>query len=185
MNKHSYIDIEKVRDFRDKKEWGDIWNDLNYKYKIINVYDDDEESMTYLCDALYSDYEKGIANYEAYLEHNMDARIMMELRKSAVLWFSEEFNSFYMEHNICNTVDEIKKIRIKYIKPLCDDYKDLDWQLFYLIHYSLGKKAEGFLIDYESCFADGNWKNQTNPDDYVESFVDAHMLGYNNETLVV
>ena len=178
MREHSYINLHKLRDFRSNKTWGDVWNDLNYTYKIINVYDDDEESMTYLCNALYQDYEMQLANYEAYIEKGIDARILMELRKSAVLWWDESFNSFYAEHKYCETVEDIKQVRIKYLKPLCDDYQDLEWQLFYLVHYNVGKKAKDFLLNFESCFADGDSRLQTNPDDYAEDFVEAHMRGY-------
>lgn len=58
---------------------------MESKYKITNVAQyDDEDALYAICEALYDDYTNKMANYESYVEVGMNARIMMELRKSVV-----------------------------------------------------------------------------------------------------
>lgn len=42
----------------------------------------------------------------------------------------------------------------------------------------LGKKARDFIFDFESCFEDSDFRKQTNPEDYKNSFIEAHMRGF-------
>ena len=39
-------------------------------------------------------------------------------------------------------------------------------------------KAKGIVIDYESCFGDGDYRKHGNIVRYKEEFLDAHMIGY-------
>lgn len=84
-NKHKYIDPKLVKKFTKKKTLNKVIKDLVEKYKITNIYDDEIGRCCWLiANALYNDYIIGRANYEAYIEVGMDARMLMELRKSAV-----------------------------------------------------------------------------------------------------
>ena len=106
MSLHEYINVSKLFDFSSKKTIDSIYYDLENVYKITNVMKyDDEDALYVICEALYRDYANRLANYESYLEFGMNARIMMELRKSAVFPVGERYLDFFREHNSCETVD--------------------------------------------------------------------------------
>ena len=173
---HSYINFSRLKDFNKSKDFGDIWDDVQYRYEVRNIIDD--EGRYYIIQALYDDYRLQRANYEAYIEKGMDARVLMELRKSAILLLADKYNDFYTGHSECTTVDDIRQYRANYLKFLNIDYADLNWQYYYLVKYNLRGKAKDFLFDYEDCFDDGDPQKLTTPDDYSRDFVDAHLLGY-------
>ena len=172
---HKYIDTTKLRDYSKRKTFNKVKSDIVEKYKITNIDDDyDQESLYYICKALYDDYTLQRANYEAYIEKGMNARMMMELRKSAVIPMSEELFDFYDMHKTCETVEDVKELRTKYFKFLCDDYIDANWQYDILVLSFLKRKHKGFYFDLEECFADGDPSKQTGPEDYKRDFVEAH-----------
>ena len=172
---HKYIDITRFHDFKKNKSFDDILTDVEDKYKISNICNDGGESLYYIADALYFDYKNQTANYEAYIEKGMDARVLMELRKSAIIPLDTDLYDFHTEHCSCSTISEIKEHRIKWLKNFNSDYQDLDWQYYFLIRHTLRKKSIGFIFDFEECYADGDYRLQTNPDDYVRGFVQAHL----------
>ncbi len=173
-----HINIDKLWDFKEKKDFDSVWDDIVDKYKITNIWDDDDgESVYWIVEALHDDYKLERANYEAYIEVGMDARVLMELRKSAVLHVEEKLYDFYRLHDNCKTVMDIKRHRKNYLKFLCDDYMDANWQYYYMMKHYLGYKGKDFYFDFEECYVDGNWRLQTNPDNYEQEFVDAHMYG--------
>lgn len=141
MGSHTYIDLAKLYDFSEDLTFDDVSADFG-KYHIHNIagettyemdFDFDyEEYRYYLEEALWDDYKTRRINYRAYLEDGMDARIMMELRKSALLRI-DDCPSFYSKHSECETVDDIKSLRLKYLKSLSEDYEEFDWQLYMLI----------------------------------------------------
>lgn len=172
---HKYIDTSKLRNFSKKKTFKSIYKDIEERYKITNICDDDGESLYYLCATLLEDYNMKRANYESYIEVGMNARFMMELRRNAILIMGEGLEDFYEKHRYCETLEDIKNLRIEYLKHANEEYIDLNWQYYYVVKINLGrKKTEGFIFDFESCYADGNWRKQTNPQDYETEFRRVH-----------
>ena len=116
---HSYINPSLVKDFSKKKEFTDVCNDIENKYKITNILDDDGESAYYLAEVLFDDYEVKRCNYEAYIEEGMDARMLMELRKSAVFFIADGDDTyFYTGLKDCNTWQEVRQFRINFFKRI-------------------------------------------------------------------
>ena len=172
---HKYIDTSKLRDFKKRKTYEMVEEDVRVKYGITNIEDDfEEEALYYICNALYEDYITQRANYEAYIEKGMNARMLMELRKSAVIPKAENLYDFYEMHHSCNNWQDVKGLRAEYFKFLNEDYADLNWQYYILVCTYLGYKAKDFYFDYEECYADGDPSKQTGPEDYKRDFVEAH-----------
>lgn len=171
---HNYIDCNKLKDFSKKKSFDDVVEDVSVKYKITNILEDEpfNEYLYGICEALFVDYDREIANYEAYIEPNMNARMLMELRRNAIIKVDQEFYFFYRDHCTCETIEDIRNLRIDFIKRFNEDYKDLNWQYYLLMKQLLGKKGEGFCFDFEECYADGDYRLQTNPNDYRRDFVE-------------
>lgn len=167
---HNYIDIKKLKDFSKKKDLDDVIDDIVEKYKITNIADDDGESVVYIAEALYDDYDLEMANYEAYIEEGMDARLLIELRKSACLRMSTDNYDFYTGHKNLNTAKEVDEYRTKYMQTFNKDYVGLNWQYWIVIRRFWGAKANYFNVDYESCFADGDYRKQTTVEQYKEQF---------------
>lgn len=171
---HNYIDVTKLRDFSKKKTVKSIYNDLTKKYKLTNILEADEDyDYAYiLAEALFDDYEMQLANYEAYIEKEMNARLFMELRKSAVLNINPSEFYFYTDHNKLDTVEVVKKFRDDYIKSKIPDYTGLDWQYYMVLIYTLRSKIKYFSFDYESCFADGDYTKEGSIESYRESILE-------------
>lgn len=169
------IDTKKLRDFSEYIDFDIVENDIRKVYNIQNICDDEDESLTYIINELIADYDLGRANYRAYIEKDMDARMLMEVRKSAVIPMSEELYDFYDGHKPCKTPAEVKEFRRKYLKFLTSDYEDLNWQYYLLIKHYLRSASKGFVFDFESCFADGDWRKQSHPEDYEDDFIQAHL----------
>lgn len=173
-----HINIGKLHDYSKKKTYEDVLNDIVYKYQITNILqDDDNEALSCIVEQLYDDYFLERANYEAYIEKGMDARVFMELRKSATILMDKSLYDFYRLHDNCKTVLDIKKHRCKYLKFLNDDYVDADWQYYYLMITGLGYKKTDFRFDFEDCYADGNPDLMYTPDKYKHEFYEAFMFG--------
>ena len=171
---HKYIDINKIYDFSKKKTFDDVISDIK-KHKICNI-DEDEESIYYISLELYNDYILQRANYESYIEEGMDARIMMELRKSAILPLEKSAReNFYKSHQSCKTIEEIKNIRKSIICVANKDYEDLDWQLYYILKKLWGNKGKDLYLDFEGCFEDGEPNLTKGPDEYQQEFIEAHL----------
>lgn len=174
---HSYINPALVKNFSKKKTMESVLDDVLNKYKITNILDDEDgEASWYICKALYDDYEIGRANYEAYIEEGMNARMLMELRKSAVFFVSEDGNKyFYTGLGVCETWQEVREFRKKYFQQYNEDYQELDWQYYYLVKTVCGKFSKDFYFDYEACFADGDWRKETKVEDYELGWFNAHV----------
>lgn len=180
MLKHNYINPAKTYDFSKHKTFKKIYNDIEKTYNIQNIFECDDDNALYeIADALHEDYIKHRANYEGYIEHNMDARVLMELRKSAIVHMGKDLYYFYGAHNNCEAVKDIKQVRIDVVKRVEPDYRDLDWQYFELVRmlYS-NEELEGFRFNYEDCFQDRDLSKQNGPADYLEDWLDAHMEGF-------
>ena len=173
---HKYIDINLVRDFSKNFVIEDIILDLKDNYKITNIMDD--ESIVYLSEALFDDYQLKRANYKSYIEWGMDARLLMELRKSAILPANLEFESnFYTDLASLNTWREVRKYRETYFQRINGEYTEtIAWHYYYLAMFHLGRnKNKGLFYDYESCFADGDYRKQTYIEDYRTGFYNCHV----------
>lgn len=177
---HKYIDYDILRDRSKPKTIDDVCDDLTNKYKITNIADDDGYSLSILATALMKDYECRFSNYEGYAEEGMNARMLMELRKSAILPFDEHSRDFYRKHGECETVEEVKCLRILEFKKYDGVYYDRNWEYFFLIKQLLKKQANGIIFDFEECYADGDWSKQTNSDMYIEDFKKDFIRCYNS-----
>lgn len=171
---HSYIDFSLVRDFSKKKKFADVYNDLKSEYRVTNVLNDD--ALHCIAKALYKDYRIQRCNYESYIEDGMDARLLMELRKSSVFYVGEGSDTyFYTGLKDCNTWQEVRQFRINFFGKVFPGYEELNWQYYYLVIKLCGKYAVDFIFDSESCFEDGDWRKQTKVEDYKIEFFNAHM----------
>lgn len=171
MSKHKYIDLNTLKVFNNKDiKRKDVKNDIK-KHHITGFANDNGESLIFIADALYSDYITRRANYEAYIESGLTARMLMELRLNAILPFDGECIGYYAEHNTAETPQDVINIRIKYCRRyLTPFYNNEGWRNFYLLKEVWGSRAAGVVIDYEPCFIDA--KYHTNKTEY-EYFNDA------------
>lgn len=178
---HKYIDIDKFRDFTRDLTVDDVIRDIRDKYKITNINDDDGESLWYICKALYDDFRLKRVNYMAFIEKDMDARMLMELRRSAVIQYTTDPLSldYYRSFRKCETPDDVIKNRTKIISYYNEDYEDLDWQYYFLCMYTFRpEQKKNFEFNYESCFADGYYTEAIGREYYKEQFIQAHLPQY-------
>lgn len=135
----------------ESEDASDIYVDL-LKSNIKNVSCD--EVYVDLTTVLYEDYIKYRVNYKSYWRNDTNLRVLMELRKSALLNVGLP-DEFYLAHNTVNTVEEIKHLRIKYLAPNFVDYADEDWQYYVVLKFSTTREQqEELAFDYEHFFAD-------------------------------
>ena len=169
---HSYINPSLVKDFTSKYCIGQYAN-LIRSYKLTNINGD--EAFNELCHILYADYLYGRANIMGYAEKGMNLRMLAELRKSAVLDVAPDTYYFYTDLAQFNTWKEVRNYRMRFFQRFNQDYLELGWQYYYLVKYMLNKKAENFVFDFESLFADGNPAMQTNIEHYHIGMLNAHV----------
>lgn len=167
---HKYIDYNKVRDFSKEKCWDDVYDDILENYRVTNICDDDYESATILANVLYYDYENKMVNYEAYIEKGMNARMLAELRNSALILLDKNSMDYYKGHNSLNTWQEVREFRTKYIHNLNKYYRGCEWQLYYMLLNIWGDKAKHIDICLEACFDDRDLSQQTSWENYEEDF---------------
>lgn len=171
MSKHSYINPDLVHNFTKPITYDELYDQI--KNEVTCIVDDDEESLTYICNTLWDDLETQRANYKAYIEPGITARMLMELRKSAMLPMAKELQDFYSLHSSCETYEDVHQFRKQYLSFLCDNYMDFDWQIYYVLRYSLGTKKNKTLdINYEYCFDDNIHLPFETLDDYKESWIE-------------
>lgn len=156
---HSYINTDILRHFDKSVTESDVIKDLTVNYNIQNIYrefDGDLEYVIILADMLKEDIEMERANYKAYIEKDMNARILVELRKTAILPIGECDYWFYKEHCTCETVEDIRNKRIKYLKQKNEDYDDADWQYYAVCRWYLRRKSNGIYFNMENCYEDAD-----------------------------
>lgn len=170
---HSYIRADLVHDFSKTITFDDVYDDIVENYRITNILD--YFSQCIIAKNLLEDYEQGRANYKSYIEEGMDARILMELRKSAIIPVEEKMNEYYTDHSKCETVQDIKNMRIQKLNYLNPDYIDENWQYYMLAKYCLCSHGIGLVIDFESCYTDGDWRLETTEADYRRGFLEQHI----------
>lgn len=171
QSKHTYINPDLVHNFDKAITYDELYDEV--QTNVIGIVDDDEESLTYICNALWDDLQTQRANYKAYIEPGITARILMELRKSAMLPMASDLTDFYSLHASCETYKDVHQFRKRYLAFICDNYMDFDWQLYYVLRYSLGTKKNKTLdLNYEYCFDDGIHLPYETLDDYKESWLE-------------
>lgn len=169
-----YIDAVKLEDFSENIDLDLIMDDLSDVYKIGNILDDGE-SLWIIANTLLQDYESKKVNYKGYICKNMDARFMMEIRKSMLLLLCPELKKdLYKKTMLCKTIEEIKEVRVGIMSRIIKEYKDYDWQVYYVLLDMWGIKGKDLEIDFESCYNDGNYLNEKTPKDYRDDFIVAH-----------
>lgn len=168
------IDKHKLRDFSEKIDIDLVIEDLSESYNIENILDDGE-SLWIISNTLLEDYTLKRINYRGYIFCKMDARILMELRKSMLLLLNTELeNELYNKIKKCKTIEDIRNSRISVISKIIEEYKDYDWQVYYLLLNMWGKRGKGIEIDFESCYNDGNPFKERRPKEYIKDFARAH-----------
>lgn len=147
--KHNYINPIILRDYTVPEYLDDVIDDLKaLKLKNIHETEDVYEDLAWL---LHDDIVHHFANYKAYVEPGMDLRILSELRKSALLATNDE--DFMRGHGAFDTVEEIKQWRIQYMSQIFEDYRDADWQLYWIIHACTEKEHQYFIdVDFDNHF---------------------------------
>lgn len=168
---HKYIDYKKLRNFDKKMTFDKIHRSLALTYEVTNIDFDDFDPVYFVVNLLLEDYVFKRANYLAYIEKGIDARVLLELRRNALLKFDDdEMKIFCKEHNTLNTQEEIKNLRIKYIQKYLPEYVDYDWQYALLIKKLWGLDIMEFYFDGEVCFEDRKTDIQRVPEDYKREF---------------
>ena len=167
---HKYIDVNIFRDFSKKFDRHAVYEDL---YDNLTNWVD-QNCLNEILMQIWDDYMFKRANYKAYIEPGMNARLFMELRRSAVLQFRIG-DDFFRAFNNCDTAEEVRATRIKMIQRGTPDYKDEDWQYYYLAMFLFNKEQmQNFLFDYEFCYADGEPSDLTGVDYYSDCAEIAH-----------
>lgn len=175
--KHKYIDVSKLYDFSETGLTLDsIADDLEY-HRIINIANEEgiESELQCICEQLLDDYENHRANYKAYLEPDMNARLFTELRNSAILPLSEEYYSFYTDHCKITSQKEVLDYRNNFISSMIPEYKGLEWQYYVWLRTLWGRKGKNILIDFETLFIDGENRAQHWKAYYRMKFLEQHL----------
>lgn len=163
------MDASKLHSFSGKLEYGDVYQALYLGYHLGNLRTDDEFVEPEVCMAVRDDYNFGMANFEAYIQPGMDARLFFELRKSALLPFGD--GEFYSLHGVCRTVSDVRDLRIRYMKRYLAGYEDWDWQYNILIRYIWGsERTKNWSFNFEWVFGDRDMAKQTYMEDYPQDF---------------
>lgn len=161
------VNQQRVKDFTEKITMDNVYDDISKLYKVANIERESGESLYYIADALYRDYEMGRANYRGYISEGIDARLLMEVRKSMILNLAQEELNFIGQHKDVNTIEEVKEHRTKFLQRFIPDFTGEDWQLYMVMKYTWKAKAIDIDLDFESCFEDGDWRKQVNVDSYI------------------
>lgn len=104
-------------------------------------------------DLLYGDYVNGISNPFAYVIEGMSARVLLEVRKSALLRLPRDF----FENHPDDSVESIKAYRSKYLLPFLEDYNDENWQFWWAFHLFTPKRFRDVTdFRYEGYLEDGD-----------------------------
>lgn len=169
---HSYINPEKVFDFSEKIDYDTIYEDLTEVYKVKNLDYEYEDAVDLLICTLLDDYESKRVNYKAFIEDGIDARILFELRRNAFVKMPDNITEaeYCREHNNCETIEQLKELRLKTIKRYAKEYEDYDWQYALLMKWIWGLKIREFYFDFEVCFEDRKTNVQRLPEDYAYEF---------------
>lgn len=147
----------------------DVYKDLHDVYKITNLAWNVEGVGHYFTEQFYKDYEYHMANYKAYIQPGMDARMLMEIRKSMVLGFEDKI--YYEAFDGCKTANDVIEARKAILNRYNAGYMDIPWQYYLLVKCSRGNKiTEYFVFDFESCYLDGDASKQTSVGQYADDF---------------
>lgn len=171
---HKYIDIDKLYDFSENLDELTIIKEIKHKYKIRNIGTRDFE-INCLGWQLADDYENKRANYKAYIEKGMDARLLMELRNSSILPLGKEYYHYYTDHSKLSTPEEVLKYRDKFISDMVEEYVGLDWQYYMMLRILWGRRGTNIVIDFEPCFADGEDRQQKWKSYYRMRYLEQHV----------
>lgn len=176
------FDIKLLRKFRKRFYFEYVEEDILSKYKVKNIVDDDE-SYVYICNALFNDYILGRANYKAYIEDGMDARMLMDLRKNALLrWGNGVDEDFFKSFEGCEVWQDSRRIRVDWIRRLCHhQYCDFDWQYYYYLLLIYPEfKRDWIEFNFEYCYEDADMSKCSSIEDYKADFIFAH-FGFSRE----
>lgn len=160
----------------------EVWHDLSEVYHITNIYNDWEANEggylggIEISKALADDYNYRRCNYKSYIRRGMNARLLMELRISAMIPMDNQ--GFYQMFDTCTTYKEVKDKRIKYFREVLNItwWEDWGWQLWYLLKHNLSNEQSVDLeLDYSNCFKDWDEKPVKTSEVYKEQWFNAHV----------
>lgn len=176
--KHEYINPDLVHECKKKITYEFVQDEVVNKYHITNIMEDeDDEALYEICNALYEDYTIRNTNYHAYIEDGMNARVLMELRKSALFPFDskEKANVFFRSYADCDTVEDIKAVRIGQVQAITKDYIEAGWQYYYLMKILLTDEGfKEFYFNFEQYFVDRDMSKWEPTEEYFTQFYNAH-----------
>lgn len=153
------FDLSLINNFEKVMTAEDMANFLREKH-VTNIYETstDHECFANFNAELVKDYWACRANPESYVKDGINARVVWELRKSAILWDfmdGEKDPWFFEAHKAAWGVKEIKEYRADIMRTKFVDYIDRDWQYFWVTRFGL-KDWKDIRIDAELLFADGD-----------------------------
>lgn len=153
------FDLTLINDFSQPMTAIDMANLLREK-QVKNIYETetDHECFANFNSELIKDYWAGRANPASYIREGMNARILWELRKSAILWqfMGDHTNAWFFEARQANQgVKEIKEYRASIMRTKFVDYIDKDWQYFWVVYLGVPNWKD-IRIPAETLFADGD-----------------------------
>ena len=112
-----------------------------------------------LCSELCRDYNEHRANFMSYIRPGMDARVLWEWRKSAVLWNFMEGDKdpwFFKEQDESWGIRDIKDYRSRILATKFVDYEDHDWQYFWVLETAYNRDVAYEYFDMEQAYLDGD-----------------------------
>lgn len=129
------------------------------RLNIKNINWENEGRYQMFCSIFADDYNEHRANFLAYAKEGMNARVLWELRKSAILWDFMEGSKdpwFFEGHKEGWNKYQIKEYRSNVLGTKFRDYEDHDWQYFWVIDLWYGRDFAYDYFDPEMCFEDGD-----------------------------
>ena len=109
------------------------------------------------CSELCQDYNDHKVNFMSYLRPGMDARLVWEWRKTAILWEFMEGDKdpwFFTPQDEFWGIKEIKDYRSRVLATKFVDYEDHDWQYFWVLHTGYGSAFAHGYFDMEIAYQD-------------------------------
>ena len=147
------INQELLRDCKKKIKIEDIVKDMK---KLVGVWDE-EPTYESMAEEIYYDYVSNNTNYKAYFQPGMNLRAFIELRKTAMLKYSN--TEIYNGYEGLTDAKDIKATRIKFLQSvLNDEYVDKDYQYFIISNFlvSADRTECGYDFCWEWALADGD-----------------------------
>lgn len=152
------LDLKVIHNFIDKHTFDEYLSLIEHCTNIDHGCAEElEDNKRFFASLLMSDYAEGRWNpFSLDYAINPDLHFINEIRKSAVLMNKVNSDPTFLEsHQKCRTVEDIRKVREKLLRPNFRDYEDRRWQ-YYWAQYMLIPTVhkDGYEWDIDYIFAD-------------------------------